>query len=129
MSFREIDEVFDAEMDDSDDVELLKDFGIDIEGEGIVIVHRGYAHINDRSRVNPGASLTNGFDDVLERAGRYVVTVKVDVAYSGVAIGPDTADFNIEKSGEHEGGVLDRSAYERHEHRSVAGTMPDFFKP
>lgn len=70
MSFREIDEVFDAEMDDRDDVELLKDFGIDIEGEGIVIVHRGYAHINDMSRVNPDVSLTNGFDDVLERAGR-----------------------------------------------------------
>lgn len=85
-----------AEMDDSSDLAYLESQGIDIEAAGALVVHRGYNHINNfySAGIYPLEEPvhTQGFDDLLEGAGRQVLTIGI---LAGVVpnAAPDPADI------------------------------------
>lgn len=80
-------EIMNQGTDDRSDVEYLRDMGVDIDGPGALLAHRGYAHINGFSYGEAGKTeQSNGMDDVLERSGREVLSVYV---------GPDSGDANV----------------------------------
>ncbi|MAE52096.1 MAG: hypothetical protein CMH27_09830 [Micavibrio sp.] len=135
MSDDDFDALFNQGVDDRSDVERIKDMGVDLDGPGILLVHRGYAHINGTGfGASAGVEQTNGIDDILERSGREVVTVEIgsiDVPDRSV---PDPADLSlaIDDMGRP---VLDRSVYEEQKaigdapETPVPTSSPDLFKP
>lgn len=80
-------EIMNQGIDDRSDVEYLRDMGVDLDGPGALLAHRGYAHINGSAQGEAGnTEQSNGMDDVLERSGREVLSVYV---------GPDSGDPNV----------------------------------
>lgn len=120
MDIDDADRILHEEMDDTSDVEYLERLGINSEDPGVMIVHRGYDHINNIITRGIAGNLldlpaTDGFDEVLENQGRHVLTVAVQYDYergqSTYGIVTDPADIAIYMNswtGELE---LDRSEY------------------
>lgn len=67
-------EIFSSELDDHSDVRFLEEQGFDFDSPKIVIVHRGYNHLDD-TMMYSGTTVGSGFDDVLEANGRSTMTV------------------------------------------------------
>lgn len=120
MSDAEFADLFHQGVDDLSDVDLLKDMGIDLDGPGVLLVHRGYAHINGKGWGEAaGTEQTNGIDDILERSGREVLTIEIGPDYAAHSDVPDPADISLNVDGMGEA-QLDRSAYQASEGSGAA---------
>ena len=80
-----------AGVDDRSDIEHLETMGVDIQGDGVILAHRGFLHI-DNTYANGAHEY--GYDEILESKGRSVLTVGIlpqEMHYTS----PDNADFYI----------------------------------
>ena len=118
MQDSDLERLLNSGVDDRSDVELLQDMGVDLSGEGVLLAHRGYHHINGHGFGEQAQTeQINGIDDILEQSGRGVLTVLIghDYMLSDPALEmdavPDPADITlaINYTGVAE---LDRSEYE-----------------
>lgn len=118
MSQSDFERLLNQGVDDRSDVELLKDFGVDLDGPGVLVAHRGYAHINGVG-LGEQANIeqTNGIDDILERSGRSVLTIEIGLNYLPFGGGPDPADIVLQVNGAREVQLV-RSAHQPEEEQS-----------
>lgn len=85
-----------SELDDTNDVSFLERNGVDLSKEGVLIVHRGYAHLDTSQLAQPDQKRM-GFEDILTAQGREVITVAVlsSDAKNLVRHSKDGLDFSL----------------------------------
>ena len=120
MSPEEVMHFMEANMDDRSDVAQLEAMGVDVQGDGVLLVHRGYYHINNSAAHN---GEFYGYDEVLESMGRSVLTVGIlpeDMHYSS----PEDADFYIKADGYSEMPDVNRIRYIKPDEAGELFTQP-----
>ncbi|MEM6811361.1 MAG: hypothetical protein AAF549_02730 [Pseudomonadota bacterium] len=94
-TLEEFNRIMNESMSDRTDLQAAIDAGIDVDGDGSLLIHRGYAHIDGSYNTIPDGGGAHEYDDLLEDRGNCVATLTVEPTGSPAGNQNDPPDFRV----------------------------------